>query len=83
MTSAILAGAVADFFCNPMFVVRTRMQTEALHYLDTPLQQRKPQGILRTVKGLYIEGGGGVAIFWRGYFASLLGLTHCAVQFPL
>jgi len=83
MTSAILAGAVADFFCNPMFVIRTRMQTEMLHMMEKPLHDQKQQGIVKTVKGLYIEGGHSISIFWRGYLASLLGLSHCAVQFPL
>ncbi len=81
MTSAILAGGVADFFCNPMFVVRTRMQTEALHYLDVPVQERRPHGVISTVRGLYAEGG--VRTFWKGFVASLLGLTHVGIQFPV
>jgi len=81
MASAILAGSVADFFCNPLFVVRTRMQTEALHYLELPVSDRMPHGILSTTKRLYAEGG--VEIFWRGFTASLLGLSHVAIQFPV
>jgi len=81
MSSAILSGAIADFVCNPMFVVRTRMQTEALHYLEMPIEHRKPHGIARTIKGLYQEGG--VPIFWRGLTASLLGLSHVGIQFPV
>lgn len=81
MGSAIGAGAIADFFCNPMFVVRTRMQTEALHYMEVPRSERKPHGILQTIKGLYAEGG--ILVFWRGFTASLLGLTHVGIQFPV
>jgi Mitochondrial carrier protein. len=81
MASAIFAGAIADFFCNPMFVVRTRMQTEVLHYMDVPVHERKPHGIMRTVKSLYNEGG--VLMFWRGFTASLLGLSHVGIQFPV
>jgi len=80
MSAAILSGAWADFFCNPMFIVRTRMQTEALHYMEMPIEERKPHGIVQTVKNLYKEGG--VLIFWRGFTASLLGLSHVAIQFP-
>jgi len=80
MASAILAGAVADFFCNPMFVVRTRMQTEALHVVPG---SSGVTGIAGTVRGLYRENGGRIGIFWRGYGASLLGLSHVAIQFPL
>lgn len=81
LTSAIAAGAVADVVCNPMFVIRTRMQTEALHYFQVPLSQRKPHTILQTAALLYNEGK--VPIFWRGLSASLLGLGHVGIQFPL
>ena len=83
IASAIFAGALADTVCNPLFVVRTRMQTEALHYFERPLEDRKPHGILSTVKGLYREGGQSIFIFWRGLSASLLGLSHVAIQFPV
>ena len=81
LCAAISAGAVADCICNPLFVVRTRMQTEALHYMDMPLSQRKPHSIGRTVMKLYQEGG--IVIFWRGLTASLLGLIHVGIQFPM
>lgn len=73
--SAIAAGAAADIICNPLFFVRTRLQTEAMHHAGPPL------GIVQTVKGLYQEGG--ILIFWRGMSASLFGLSHVAVQFPI
>ena len=81
LASAISAGAVADIICNPMFVVRTRMQTEALHYFHVPVSERRPHGLLSTVTSLYKEGG--VPIFWRGLTASLLGLGHVGIQFPV
>ena len=81
LSSAMCAGAVADVVCNPMFVVRTRMQTEALHYFQVPAGERQPHGVARTIIGLYREGG--VPIFWRGLTASLLGLFHVGIQFPV
>lgn len=81
MWSAILAGGVADFVCNPMFLVRTRMQTEALHYFEQPLAERCPHGVIRTIRNLYSEGG--IPVFWRGLTASLMGLSHVAIQFPV
>jgi len=75
MSSAIFSGGVADFVCNPMFVVRTRMQTEALHRIQMP------RNIKDTVLNLYREGG--IPIFWRGLTASLMGLSHVAIQFPV
>eukprot|EP00581_Thalassiosira_minuscula_P017957 CAMPEP_0183732028 /NCGR_PEP_ID=MMETSP0737-20130205/37249_1 /TAXON_ID=385413 /ORGANISM="Thalassiosira miniscula, Strain CCMP1093" /LENGTH=379 /DNA_ID=CAMNT_0025964919 /DNA_START=421 /DNA_END=1557 /DNA_ORIENTATION=- len=81
LSSAMTAGAVADIVCNPMFVVRTRMQTEALHYFQMPLSERKPHGVAKTVLGMYKEGG--LPVFWRGLTASLLGLGHVGIQFPV
>lgn len=81
LSSAMTAGAVADVVCNPMFVVRTRMQTEALHYLQVPAAERKPHGVVQTVANMYKEGG--LPIFWRGLTASLLGLGHVGIQFPV
>mmetsp|Transcript_23796 Transcript_23796/g.31018 ORF Transcript_23796/g.31018 Transcript_23796/m.31018 type:complete len:370 (+) Transcript_23796:64-1173(+) len=79
--SAISAGCFADVVCNPMFVVRTRMQTEALHDMVGEGISRKQHGILQTISVLYKEGG--VPVFWRGLTASLMGLSHVAIQFPV
>lgn len=80
--SAVAAGAVSDLICNPMFVVRTRLQTEALHHLaDHGTRQQGSSGMARTIRALYHEGG--VPIFWRGMTANLMGLSHVAVQFPV
>ena len=81
MGAAMAAGAAADVVCNPLFLVRTRMQTEALHYSERPLAERVPHGIARTVRDVYLEGG--IRSFWRGLTASLLGLGHVAIQFPV
>ncbi|KAL3822351.1 hypothetical protein ACHAXA_001728 [Cyclostephanos tholiformis] len=81
LSSAVTAGAVADIICNPLFLVRTRMQTEALHYFQMPLSERMPHGLTSTVRSLYKEGG--IPIFWRGLTASLLGLGHVGIQFPV
>ena len=82
MGAAVGAGAVADVLCNPMFVIRTRLQTEALHHTTTGGGKRAVvPSILSTAKTLYTEGG--LRGFWRGMTANLLGLSHVAVQFPV
>eukprot|EP00561_Arcocellulus_cornucervis_P001513 CAMPEP_0185808548 /NCGR_PEP_ID=MMETSP1322-20130828/5672_1 /TAXON_ID=265543 /ORGANISM="Minutocellus polymorphus, Strain RCC2270" /LENGTH=375 /DNA_ID=CAMNT_0028504771 /DNA_START=427 /DNA_END=1554 /DNA_ORIENTATION=+ len=79
--AAMAAGAAADIVCNPLFLVRTRIQTEALHYFERPPSERVPHGVLKTAKAVYAEGG--IPAFWRGLTASLLGLGHVAIQFPV
>jgi solute carrier family 25 folate transporter 32 len=81
MGSAVGAGIVADVICNPMFVIRTRLQTEALHDAVTGKFAHKPTTIINTAQSLFREGGG--RIFWRGMTANLLGLSHVAIQFPI
>jgi len=88
MVAAISAGGAADIVCNPLFVVRTRMQTEALHLMEQHRNsvslseiRKQPKTILQTIQSLYAEGG--VLVFWKGISASLFGLTHVAIQFPV
>lgn len=78
--SAVMTGAVADVICNPLFVVRTRLQTQALHQLAEN-QVMHQSGIIQTARGLYQTHG--LLVFWRGMTANLMGLSHVAVQFPV
>lgn len=59
--SAITAGALSDFLCNPMFVVRTRLQTESLHHNASFTGNKGPTSskhtIQQTVQMIYAEGG--------------------------
>jgi solute carrier family 25 (mitochondrial folate transporter), member 32 len=79
MGSAVFTGAVADVICNPCFVVRTRLQTQALHQIADH-QNLQATGMIQTAKELYAQHG--IRIFWRGMTANLIGLTHVAIQFP-
>ena len=63
MASAVTAGVISDIICNPMFVVRTRLQTEALHSTVSNTQTTK-LSMAQTARALYVEGG--PLIFWRG-----------------
>ena len=87
--SAISTGAVADLICNPFFVVRTRLQTQALHeltegsLLQSSSNNAKPKprlSMFQMARRLKREHG--MPVFWRGMTANLIGLSHCAVQFP-
>ena len=77
LTSAVSAGAISDFVCNPLFVVRTRVQTEFLHGMGAK------QSMRQTAKSLLAESGGDPRIFWKGMTANLIGLSHGGVQFPV
>lgn len=80
--SAICAGTVADVLCNPMFLIRTRMQTETMHHFIAHKSHVRLT-MRQTIATLYKEGGNSMFIYWRGLTASLLGLSHVAIQFPV
>ncbi|GAX27148.1 solute carrier family 25 (mitochondrial folate transporter), member 32 [Fistulifera solaris] len=77
MGAAVSAGAVSDVLCNPLFVIRTRIQTDFLHGGGVP------KSIVATARSLLRESGGNYLIFWRGMTANMLGLSHVGVQFPV
>jgi len=81
LIGAVTAGAFADTITNPMWVVRTRMQTETFHRMVAKDFSSPPLTMRETISDLYRRGG--VMVFWRGLTASLLGLSHVAVQFPV
>eukprot|EP00611_Tribonema_gayanum_P007236 TRINITY_DN1657_c0_g1_i1.p1 TRINITY_DN1657_c0_g1~~TRINITY_DN1657_c0_g1_i1.p1 ORF type:complete len:176 (+),score=27.87 TRINITY_DN1657_c0_g1_i1:1668-2195(+) len=55
------------------------MQTQAMHS-ELP-QSARHLGMLATFRQIHAKEG--VLAFWRGLTASLLGLGHVAIQFPL
>jgi solute carrier family 25 folate transporter 32 len=75
---AITAGVVSDVITNPFWVTRTRIQTLALH---SEVHLALNITTVDMMKLIYREEG--IIAFYRGLGASLLGLSHVAIQFPL
>jgi solute carrier family 25 folate transporter 32 len=74
--SAITAAFVADVISNPLWVVRTRMMTDIYH--------GDAVGKLHTFSAIrYIYVHEGIRGLFKGLSASLLGLSHVAIQFPI
>ncbi|EGD78926.1 NAD+ transporter [Salpingoeca rosetta] len=90
--AAITAGFAADCATNPLWVVRTRMISDIYHSPDTPTPSglapngaESPAvtrlGVFRRM--LYIGRTEGVTALYKGLSASMLGLSHVAIQFPV
>jgi len=101
IVAACSAGAVADVVVNPLFVVRTRLQTQHMRLLHGGANS----AVLPLASEAGAAGGGAAAApklytstwstlvrlvreegwmsLFRGVSASLLGLSHVALQFPL
>lgn len=86
IAAAVCAGAVTDVVVNPVFVVRTRMQTQHMGLHGHPSSNPSAAGrrlytsAWNTLVRLVREEG--PMSLMRGVSASLLGLTHVMVQFP-
>ena len=70
ITKSYGSATVASALANPLFVVKTKLQT----------YEKRPS-ITNTVSTLYKEGG--CKAFFRGLPATLINNSKLAVQFPL
>lgn len=74
LISAMVAGGVSNVATNPLWVIRTRLMTQQA-------QQRLYGDAWHAAARIFREEG--LRGFFKGAAASLLGVTHVAVQFPL
>jgi solute carrier family 25 folate transporter 32 len=87
--AAVCAGGIGDIISNPLWVLRTRIQTLALHQdannvvFDSSSRRIrvKPVSMVELSKQIFRQEG--FTAFYKGLSASFLGLSHVAVQFPL
>ena len=73
MVSAVAAGAVGNVTVNPLWVVKTRLQTQIFAQTN--------EGFFKMFSDIYSTEG--IRAYYKGLYASLLGLSHVAIQFPL
>ena len=73
MLSAVAAGALGNVVVNPLWVVKTRLQTQIFSHTN--------EGFFKIFFDIYSSEG--VKAYYKGLNASLLGLSHVAIQFPL
>mmetsp|Transcript_3950 Transcript_3950/g.5494 ORF Transcript_3950/g.5494 Transcript_3950/m.5494 type:complete len:323 (+) Transcript_3950:133-1101(+) len=76
MLGAVGSGFVSDIVTNPFWVVRTRLQTQFLH-------KKSERYRSMTQAFIQIARDEGLIGFYKGLSASLLGLSHVAIQFPI
>lgn len=81
IVSATSSAFVADCVSNPLWVVRTRLQTEYLHSTLATRPSARETSALTMVRHIYNKEG--IRAFYKGLTASFLGLPHVAIQFPL
>jgi solute carrier family 25 folate transporter 32 len=70
------AGAITNLCTNPIWVVKTRLQTQTLH-------NREPRYFGFFSSLCLVAKEEGIRGLYKGLAPSLLGLVHVGVQFPL
>jgi len=78
MTAAASAGLVTDVITNPFWVVRTRLATQALRNDGS---SERYTSMRHAFSRIGVEEG--PMAFFAGLSASILGLSHIMIQFPL
>ncbi|CAK75879.1 unnamed protein product (macronuclear) [Paramecium tetraurelia] len=77
LLATIITGLVCDLITNPLWLIRTRMQTQYLHDQNNA----KYTSVFRGLITLQKEEG--FLALYKGLGATVLGLSHVAVQFPI
>lgn len=74
LTAAVGSAIITDFITNPLWMIKTRLQTQNLRAVQY-------DGIIHMTKNIIKNEG--VFALWAGVTPQLLGVVHVAVQFPL
>eukprot|EP01125_Pyxidicula_operculata_P007999 TRINITY_DN2697_c0_g1_i1.p1 TRINITY_DN2697_c0_g1~~TRINITY_DN2697_c0_g1_i1.p1 ORF type:complete len:237 (-),score=26.59 TRINITY_DN2697_c0_g1_i1:96-806(-) len=76
LSSAVSAGLISDCVTNPLWVVKTRLQTQILRTDIIPYK-----GIADCFKRIVREEG--FLALYKGLVPQLMGLVHVGIQFPV
>lgn len=84
LTCSVIAGASSTLCTNPIWVIKTRLMSQASLHRSLASLRTSPyhyQNTLDAARKMYAHEG--LRSFYSGLGPALLGLTHVAVQFPL
>jgi len=75
--AAGITGVFCDGLTNPLWIVRQRMQTQFMHTGDTV----QNAGFTQTFRSILNDEG--PRALYRGLIASVIGVSHAMIFFPL
>jgi len=79
MVTAMSAGAITDVCVNPLWVIKTRLQTQRMRNPSEPLKYTSIASAFRII----VKEEGSKALFKGLVPQFFFGLIHVAIQFPL
>lgn len=84
-SSAAIAGTVCNFITNPLWVVRTRMQSEIFENMcHEHFKAKYNHGVLSIYKNVYtLAKTEGLMALYKGFSATMLGILHPIIFFPV
>jgi len=71
VSAAFASGSISTILTNPIWVVKTRMQVSKAKYV----------GMKTSIRSILSREG--IRGFYKGTAASLIGVSHIGIQFPL
>jgi hypothetical protein len=80
--SAGVADALCNLMTNPLFFIRTRMQSEIFRSLsEVKYKQRYPANMFKTMRIVVKDEG--FRTLYQGLSASMIGVLMPVIYFPL
>ena len=80
--SAVVSGVISNCITNPFWMVRTRMQAETFRSMsESNYRSKYPLNLFKTMR--LIQQREGFLTLYNGLSASMLGVTHPLIYFPL
>ena len=80
-TSSAFTGILCNVITNPLWLVRIRMQAEVFRSTWESNYTRKYKSVFRSVYNIYQREG--FFALYTGLAASMIGISHVAIYFPL
>ncbi|KAL7928059.1 mitochondrial carrier domain-containing protein [Trichoderma chlorosporum] len=77
--SAVAGGACSTLFTYPLWVIKTRLQSQSSISIENTTREYK--SVIDVARKMYYREG--VISFYSGLTPALLGVTNLAIQFPL
>lgn len=79
--SSALTGVLCNVITNPLWLVRVRMQSEVFRGTSHQMYKKKYGNVFKAIYRIYQREG--FFALYTGLAASMMGISHVAIYFPM